>query len=293
MAQQLQLLDGRTLDYKLTGAPDGFPLFWIHGTPGAYTVFPDLEAVCSSKGLKLITMTRAGYGGSTRQRRRSVVDIVKDIQQLAEHINAKRCFVAGWSGGGPHALACAARLPGCVATLVIAGMAPWNAPGLDFLNGQGHENVREFRAALDGEEELRGYCDSFRPGMMQSHVHDFVNAMSTLLPDVDNKAIHESNTLGQFLVDNVQEGLKMSSDGWVDDDLAFIQPWGFELSEFKTPVLLYQGSDDGMVPFAHGEWLAENIPYHLCRPRLLQGQGHVSILSTYLDDMVDGLLEYL
>lgn len=100
MPQQLQLPDGRSLDYKISGAQDGFPLVWIHGTPGAYTVFPDLETTCNSKGLKLITMSRAGYGDSTRKRGRRVIDVVPDIQRLVEHLGLKLCFVAGWSGGG-------------------------------------------------------------------------------------------------------------------------------------------------------------------------------------------------
>lgn len=100
MAQQLQLPDGRCLDYKISGAQGGFPLVWIHGTPGAYTVFPDLEAKCNTKGIKLITMSRAGYGGSTRHRGRRVVDAVPDIQCLIDHLGLQRCFIAGWSGGG-------------------------------------------------------------------------------------------------------------------------------------------------------------------------------------------------
>lgn len=100
MTQQLRLSDGRVLDYKISGAQDGFPLLWIHGTPGAYTVFSDLEVMCREKGVKLITMSRAGYGSSTRQRGRCIIDVVPDLKQLTEHLNIKRCFVAGWSGGG-------------------------------------------------------------------------------------------------------------------------------------------------------------------------------------------------
>ena len=100
MAQQLQLPDGRVLDYRMFGAEDGFPLLWFHGTPSAGTVLPELESACKSKGVKIIAMSRAGYGGSSRNRGRRVVDVVQDAQHLTEHLNAKRCAVAGWSGGG-------------------------------------------------------------------------------------------------------------------------------------------------------------------------------------------------
>ena len=100
MAQQFRLPDGRNVDYLISGAKDGFPLIWIHGTPGAYTPDSSLAAACEKKGLKLITLSRAGYGGSTRQRGRQVADIVPDIRALNTHLGLDRCVVGGWSGGG-------------------------------------------------------------------------------------------------------------------------------------------------------------------------------------------------
>lgn len=100
MAQQFKLPDGRNLDYLVSGRKDGFPLVWIHGTPGAYIPVPSLTAACEKKGMKVITLSRAGYGGSTRKKGRQVVDVVADIRALNEHLNVERCFVGGWSGGG-------------------------------------------------------------------------------------------------------------------------------------------------------------------------------------------------
>ena len=100
MAQKLQLPDGRNLDYFVGGAKDGFPLVWIHGTPGAYTPLPPFVRSCEKKGIKLITFSRAGYGGSTRDKGTKIVDGVKDIQALNQHLGVEKCFVGGWSGGG-------------------------------------------------------------------------------------------------------------------------------------------------------------------------------------------------
>ena len=100
MAQQLHLPDGRIVQYLISGDPDGFPFVWIHGTPGAYQPVPGLTAVCKKKGVKVITLSRAGYGGSSRNRGRSVVDAVADLHALNEHLGVKQCFVGGWSGGG-------------------------------------------------------------------------------------------------------------------------------------------------------------------------------------------------
>lgn len=163
MAQHFRLPDGRNFDYQISGASDGFPLLFVHGTPGAAIPVPSLEVACSKKGLKLVTFSRAGYGGSTRKKGKTIIDDVADIQALVEHLGVDRCFVGGWSGGGksspllptrvvnigiltdcklsgPPSLACAARLPSCVAALCIAGVGPHDAEDLDFLAGQGEDS---------------------------------------------------------------------------------------------------------------------------------------------------------
>jgi pimeloyl-ACP methyl ester carboxylesterase len=104
MAKQFKLPDGRNVDYLVYGATDGFPLIWLHGNPGAYLPVPTLAAACERKGIKLISLSRAGYGGSSRSKGRRVVDAVADIQALNEYLGVERCFVGGWSGGGMLAL---------------------------------------------------------------------------------------------------------------------------------------------------------------------------------------------
>lgn len=100
MAQQFKLPDGRNIDYYISGAKDGFPIVWLHGTPGAYTPLPSFAVACEKKGLKLVTFSRPGYGDSTRSKGGVVVDIVPDVQALNKHLGIDRCFVGGWSGGG-------------------------------------------------------------------------------------------------------------------------------------------------------------------------------------------------
>ena len=115
--------------------------------------------------------------------------------------------------------------------------------------------------------------------------------MSSILPDVDKQALVENTELGQYLVDTFHEGLKTNADGWVDDDLSFIQPWGFELSEIKVPVIIYQGTEHKMVPYAQGEWLAKHLPQEKIRMHLQPGHGHVSIFLGQVDNIIDELLE--
>ncbi|KAI9691447.1 MAG: hypothetical protein M1822_007518 [Bathelium mastoideum] len=290
MAQQFKLPDGRNLDYLISGAKDGFPLIWIHGTPGSYLPIPSFSAVCEKKGVKVITASRAGYGGSTRKKGRRVVDAVPDLQALNEHLGVKQCIVGGWSGGGPHALACAARLPGCLAALSVAGGAPYDAEGLDFFAGQGEDNVQEFKAALKGEEELQEFCQAMRPDLLKADPAGLTETMSSILPDVDKQAMLENKEIGQFMCDMFQEGLKHNSDGWVDDDITFVGPWGFDLSEIKVPVFQYQGTEDKMVPVGQGEWIAKHLPQEHFRNHLMQGEGHISIFLGQMDCMIDELL---
>jgi pimeloyl-ACP methyl ester carboxylesterase len=132
-----------------------------------------------------------------------------------------------------------------------------------------------------------------RTEMLKGGVADMIEAMSSLLPDVDKEAMTKNTEVGQYLVDSIHEGLKTGSDGWVDDDLSMIEPWGFELSEIKVPVILYQGTEDKMVPYAHGEWLAKHLPQEKLRKHLIQGQGHVSIFLGREDSIIDELLDIL
>ncbi|KAL9615717.1 MAG: hypothetical protein Q9160_009313 [Pyrenula sp. 1 TL-2023] len=293
MAKSFTLSDGRNIDYLVSGAEDGFPLLWIYGTPSAYQLAPGFADACTKKGIKVISLSRAGYGGSTRNKGRRVVDAVADIQALLAHLGVMGKFcVIGWSGGGPHALACAARLSGCVAVLCIASFAPYGAEGLNFLGGMGEKNVQGWNAALEGEEELLKFLEPMRLWMVTSDAASVTDSLSTGFPDVDKEALlGNGKEMGLNLIDSLQEGLKYNCDGWVDDDMAFVSPWGFDLGEITVPIFLYHGELDSTVPFAHGEWLAKHLPQGKLKKYLLPGQGHISIFIARRDSMIDELLE--
>ena len=127
----LQLDDGRRLDVRVTGPDDGIPLIFHHGTPGAATPLRAMERAVHARGLRLATTSSPGYGASSRQPGRSVADVTSDIDALLDALHAERCPIAGWSGGGPHALACAARVSRVAGALIIAGVASFTAQDLD------------------------------------------------------------------------------------------------------------------------------------------------------------------
>jgi pimeloyl-ACP methyl ester carboxylesterase len=215
-----------------------------------------------------------------------VVDVVADVAAVLESVGADRCVVAGWSGGGPHALACAARLDATAAVLLIAGVAPFGVPDLDWMAGMGQDNIDEFSAALDGEETLARYLSAQHAVLKDVTVEDIVTSLTSLLPEVDQAVL--TDEFGEDMAASFREGLRNGFDGWLDDDLAFARPWGFELAEIRRPVTLWQGSADLMVPFAHGEWLASRVPRALAH--LEAGEGHLSIGVGALGRMLDELV---
>ncbi len=280
------LPDGRRLDLYVSGPADGLPLVFHHGTPGAATPVRVIERAAHERGLRVVITSRPGYGDSTPRPGRSVVDVVADTEAVLAAIGAGRCLVAGWSGGGPHALACAARLGTAVAVLVIAGVGPYGAEDLDFTAGMGEENVVEFAAALGGEGELRPHLREWREQLKEVGPDEIIASMQTLLPDVDRAVLtgeHAEDTAVGF-----REAVRNGIEGWLEDDLAFTQPWGFDLAEIAVPTMIWQGSADLMVPFAHGQWLATRIPG--VSAHLEQGEGHLSVGIGALDRMLDELV---
>ena len=281
---------GRMLDIEISGPDDGVPLLFHHGTPGSSTPFRAIQRAAHARGLRLVTYSRAGYGHSSRLPGRTVADVVPDMAALLDHLGAPRCVVAGWSGGGPHALATGAGLPDRVAgVLVVAGVAPNGVPDLDFLAGMGEQNIEEFGKTVEGEAALREYLEHAAVELADADAAAIVEQLHTLLPPVDVAVV--TDEFGEDLAANLAAGIRTGVDGWLDDDLAFVQPWGFKLGEIETPTFLWQGSADLMVPFAHGQWLAGRIPG--VAAHLEQGEGHLSIAIGALDRMLDELVRVL
>ena len=286
-SDQVRLPDGRRLDIRVSGPASGLPLVFHHGTPGAVTPFRALERAAHVRGLRLVTTSRPGYGDSSRQPGRSVVDVAADTAAVLAAIGAERCLIAGWSGGGPHALACGARLGPAAAVLVIAGVAPYGAEGLDWMSGMGEENVAEFTAAIQGEDALRSYLRAPGEHLRDITAADIVSSLRTLLPDVDRAEV--TGEFGEDMAASFRAAVGAGVDGWLDDDLAFASPWGFGLDEISVPTMIWQGTADLMVPFSHGQWLASRLP--AAKAHLEEGEGHLSIGLGALDRMLDELTE--
>jgi pimeloyl-ACP methyl ester carboxylesterase len=154
------------------------------------------------------------------------------------------------------------------------------------MGGMGEENVVEFGAAAEGEEKLRPYLTEVREHLKDVSVADIISSLSTVLPDVDRAVL--TDEFGQDMAASFHEGLRIGAEGWMEDDLAFVGPWGFDVAEISVPTTIWQGSDDLMVPFSHGQWLAAHVPG--ASSHLEQGEGHLSVAVGSLEPMLEELV---
>lgn len=256
--------DGREVAFAVWGDPAGFPVLSLHGTPGCRLQrWPD-EGLYASLGVCLVSHDRAGYGRSSRHRGRTVVDEVDDVRLIADELGFEQFGVTGGSGGGPHVLACAARLSDRVPRAICSvGVTPFGPPGLDpdaWFDGMDAENVREFGFALQGEEALIPELERLQAEMEARVAVDPSTLLGDFeLSDSDREQLARPEIV-QIIRESTPEWAANGVDGWADDDLAFMRPWGFDASEVSVPVLVRYGSTDVLVPPAHGEWLAANVP---------------------------------
>ena len=281
---------GRQLEVLVAGPEDGLPLVFHNGTPSGLVAFAPMVDAAADRGLRTVMYARPGYGASTPQPGRRVADAAADVTAVLDALGATEFVTAGWSGGGPHALACAALLPGrCRSAATIAGVAPSDADGLDWLAGMGEGNVAEFAATDAGEAELTKFLTAEADQLRGVTADQVAAGLGDLVSDADKAVI--TGEFAAYLADSFTAGLTPGIDGWRDDDLAFNQDWGFGLEilgqEGSVPVGIWQGDHDRMVPFAHGQWLAAHVPG--ATAHLIPGAGHLSLIDQFgliLDDLL-------
>jgi pimeloyl-ACP methyl ester carboxylesterase len=269
------------VDYLDFNSGSSDVLIYHHGTPCAGPISQEVADAALKHNFRVVELIRPGYGQTTRKPGRTVAEVATLTAQLADHLGVDRFVSMGWSGGGPHVLATVALLPErCVAGMCIAGVGMFGQSDLDFLAGMGQDNIEEFSAAIGGEDVLRAYLEPMGEVFKNITGETIIDSLRSLLPPVDQAALTGKH--GEELAEVWRWAVATGIDGWLDDDIAFVKPWGFELAEISRPVTIWQGSEDLMVPFAHGQWLAKLIPN--ADVQLIQGEGHLSIGARALDE---------
>jgi pimeloyl-ACP methyl ester carboxylesterase len=253
--------DGRTLTVAQWGDADGFPVFSLHGTPGSRLGRHYDERVYADAGARVITYDRPGYGGSDRHRGRRVVDCVSDVARIADALGIQQFAVTGGSGGGPHSLAVAARLPGVTRASCDVGVAPFETPDFDWFEGMDPLNVREFDWAVQGEVVLAREYGREAEEMLERVAADPSQLLGDdwQLSEADRAQLarpERHEVMRQMITEAFRNGVW----GIVDDMLCVTKPWGFEVGEIRVPTRISYGLTDVLVPRQHGEWLARNVP---------------------------------
>jgi pimeloyl-ACP methyl ester carboxylesterase len=279
--------DGRQLEVELRGPESGAVVLFHHGTPAAGNVPDDRVHAGAERGLRHVAYSRPGYAGSDRLAGRTVADCATDVATIADALGIERFYTLGHSGGGPHALACAALLEDrVIAAATIASIAPRVDDGLDWLDGMGEVNLEEFAAVDAGADELLAFLENTRSEFAVATSEQLSAAFGDLLSDVDRDAF--SGDFAEFLAANTKSALRPGVWGWFDDDVACLGDWAFDRGAISRPVTIWQGRHDRFVPFAHGEWLANHV--NGARAELREDGGHLSLATTSYGEVLDGLL---
>ena len=275
---QFKVKDGRELEILDNGITSDKAIIFHHGTPGHVSAWSSWLEDAASRGIRAISYSRAGYGTSDRNFGRSVLSNNTDISLLLDGKNFSNFVAIGWSGGGPHALA-NTLLDSNVGAITLAGVGAYGVEDLDFLEGMAQENYDEFGASLQGEDVIQQWFIDNASAFKSAGGAEIREAFGGLISETDKKSMEGS--FADVIAAAIRSGLAVSFDGWVDDDVAFTKPWGFDLSSINKPVKIWQGDQDFMVPHAHSHWVKKHIS--TAELTFIPGQGHVTLLVDYTD----------
>lgn len=248
----------RRLVVRCWGPRSGVPVFLLHGTPGCRLSVRPPDADLERHGVRLVTYDRPGYGRSDPHPGRVVADAADDVRAIADALDLQTFAVMGRSGGAPHALACAALLPDRVTRVAsLVGLAPFDAPDLDWLDGMAELNRQQYGAALLGPGPL---AEVIYPQVvaMRADPEHLARRLEQEGSPADHVALRDPEYRATF-VRGIREAVARSLDGWAADSLAFTRPWCFDPGWIAVPTLLWHGAWDVFAPVAHARWLARRI----------------------------------
>lgn len=268
------LADGRTLAYIECGAPDGRPAFTFHGLPGSRLQRHPEEAIARAAGLRVVYVDRAGFGRSSPQRGRKLEDWPRDVAALADHLGFERFAVAGISGGGPYAVACAAILGARVRrAAVVSGVGP---PGA--MAGRMTVAARlGFFLAPRARWSLAGPVTAMAQLAVRAPFR-YLDLVAARMPPSDRLILARPEVRAMFAQD-LREAFRQGADAFIDDLALLARPWGLALDRVACEVALWHGEDDRIIPPSAARHLARAIPG--ARAHFAAREGHFMVLDRW------------
>lgn len=260
-SQTMRLPDGRTLGFSEHGRETDYPLIFMHGYPTSRLESVGIDDLARRQNLRIITPDRNGYGLTTFDPQRRIVDWPDDIKALAEHLGITRFAVLGGSGGSPYALACAYRLPQNMLSGVgiMAGAGPWEA-------GAHHMKMSYRLSAMAAHHWPAGYRGlwNFLVWMLKrqlespSGMQHIDKALKKHMGEQDSMTPDE---LRDVVANQVFEAFRQGSEPAVYDARLLTSNWGIKFEDVtEHNVRIWHGSQDTNAPVEMMRYLAERLP---------------------------------
>jgi pimeloyl-ACP methyl ester carboxylesterase len=281
---------GRRLHLEVAGNGDRVVVAHV-GSPNAGVLYDRWVNDAAGRGLTLIAYDRPGYGRSSPQPGRTVADCATDLRAISAAMGFERCAVWGFSGGGPHALACAALLDDLVvAAATIGSPAPPDASGLDYFAGMSDDARQDMELFRSDRAEWERTGQAQRDALLAMSGPELGESWSAGASPPDAAALH--GEFGVWLHRSVQAALMPGGDGWTADDVAlFHSSWGFDPTRISIPVKVWHSRDDRFVPWGHGRWLADAVPG--AQADLADDDGHLTVVAHRIGDVHEWLAQHL
>ena len=274
--QTIELTDGRQLAFAEYGTPDGKPVFHFNGSGGSRLEHPVDEHILTSLDIRYIATDRPGHGNSSPKQDRTLLDWADDVVAIANHLNINEFYVLGWSAGGPHALACAFKMPErIISGAIVSGLAPPDRPN----PYEGYTGLLKVLMVLGRKFPKLVYA--FRriaAKQINKPSGKIGDKFVKSLPKADQKPF-ENPLIKEMMIHDIKEGYKQGGDGPAKDDIIINTPWQFDIRSIQTRFDIWQGDQDKNVPLNQGKYQNKLLPNS--NLHVLKGKGHMFLLEQW------------
>ena len=274
--QILELNDGRKLAFAEYGSGNGIPVFHFNGSGGSRLERPADLKILTDLGIRYISVDRPGHGNSSPKHDRELLEWPQDVACIADYLDIDKFHVLGWSGGGPHALACAYVMPQRVISgAIVSGLGPADRPD----PYKGYRGFLKLLMILGRKYPKLVYV--FRRLIAKK-----INKGSSKLGDQFIKSLpkvdqvpFENVSVKEMLIADITEGYKQGGDGPARDDVVINSPWRFDIRDIRTRFDIWQGDCDVNVPVNQGEYQDSLLPNS--KLHILKNKGHMLLLDEW------------